>query len=393
MLIESFHSQSFKSTNQQINMRVGFDAKRAFLNKSGLGSYSRNLISALCSNFTESEFMLYTTRTNPDLFNPFFPNIRIRIPETPIHRRLHPVWRSFGIPKLLIHDEIDIFHGLSHELPFRFPSDKVKSVVTIHDLIYMRIPGLYSAFDRTIYERKTRYACRKADRIIAISQQTADDIVEFFGTNRDKIEVICQGCHPGFYQPLSPEEKTALKAKYGLPASYILYVGTIEKRKNLLSLLRALTEGNIEMPLVVIGRKKGYAAEVFRYLEKHRSIRVFFHDTIANTDLPGFYQLAEVFVYPSVYEGFGIPILEALASRTPVITSRGGCFSEAGGPSTLYVDPMNARDIAEAINRVIKDPELREKMTENGFQHAYGFRQDEVAGKVMNIYKKILQNA
>jgi len=172
-----------------------------------------------------------------------------------------------------------------------------------------------------------------------------------------------------------------------------LYVGTIEERKNLLSLARAMHEGNIDLPLVVIGKKTAYSSKVVRFLEKHRSVRVFFHEQTANPDLPGFYQLADVFVYPSVYEGFGIPILEALASRTPVITSRGGCFAEAGGPSTLYVDPMNIQEIAEAILRVTRDPDLRKKMTETGYMHASGFRQEEVAGKVMNIYKKILQNA
>jgi glycosyltransferase involved in cell wall biosynthesis len=374
-------------------MRIGFDAKRAFTNKSGLGGYSRNLISALCSNFPESEFVLYTSRKKPDLYNPPFPDVQVRIPENLIQRILHPFWRSYMIPRLLVSDRIDIFHGLSHELPFHFPTDKVKSVITIHDLIFMRFPGFYSATDRYIYERKFRYACKKADRIIAISRQTADDIVEFFGTDRNKIEVIYQGCHPDFYHPLSAEEKAAVRRKYALPASYILYVGTIEKRKNLLSLVRAMHEGNIELPLVVIGKKTVYADEVHRFLEKHRSMRVTFHDSVVNTDLPGIYQLADVFVYPSVYEGFGIPILEALASQTPVITSQGGCFSEAGGPSTLYVDPMNIGEISEAILRVIRDPALRNKMTEAGFKFASGFRQDEVAGSVMNVYIKLLQNA
>jgi len=368
------------------------DAKRAFLNKSGLGSYSRNLISALCSNFPDSEFVLYTTNTNADLFSPSFPNARVCTPDTLIQRKLHQVWRSYGIPKALVREGIDIYHGLSHELPFRFPADKVKSVVTIHDLIFLRLPSLYNPFDRALYERKTRYACQKADRIIAISRQTADDIVEFFGTSPGKIEVIYQGCHPGFYQQLSPEAKAALRKKYELPASYLLYVGTIEERKNLLSLLRAVHIGKIELPLVVIGKETAYAAEVFRFLEEHSTVHVIFYDSIANTDLPGFYQLADVFVYPSVYEGFGIPILEALASRTPVITSRGGCFSEAGGPSALYVDPMNPPEIAEAIRRVTGEPDLRKEMAETGYGHASGFRQDLVAGRVMNLYKNVLQN-
>jgi glycosyltransferase involved in cell wall biosynthesis len=374
-------------------MRIGLDAKRAFLNSTGLGSYSRNLISALCSDYSDSEFILYSTGKNPELFSPSYSNSVVHTPETRMQQWLHPIWRSYLVSELLIRDDIDVYHGLSHELPYRFPSGRVRSVVTIHDLIFLHFPWFYKAPDRYIYERKCRYACRIADRIIAISRQTADDIVEFFGTDRQKIEVIHQGCHPGFYQSITPEERAAVRIKYELPTSYILFVGTIEKRKNLLGLLRALHEGHIDMPLVVIGRKTPYITDVLKFLNMHRSLHVLFLDTIANADLPGFYQLADVFVYPSVYEGFGIPILEALASRTPVITSRKGCFTEAGGPSSLYVDPMNALEMADAIKRVIQDHDLRKTMADEGFRYASGFRQEEVAGKVMNIYKKVLQDA
>ena len=157
-------------------------------------------------------------------------------------------------------------------------------------------------------------------------------------------------------------------------------------------LLQAIHKGNIELPLVVVGRKTAYAAEVHRFLEKHPSLQVLFFDTIANTDLPGFYQLADVFVYPSLYEGFGLPVLEALASRIPVVTSRGGCFEEAGGPSTMYVDPADAAEMAGAILQVIRDRGLREKMIETGFQYASGFRPDEVARQVMNVYIKLMQH-
>jgi glycosyltransferase involved in cell wall biosynthesis len=372
-------------------MRIGFDAKRAFLNKSGLGSYSRNLITALSSNFSGTEFFLYTTKTNPDLYNPSSPNIRLRVPDNSIHRSLPALWRGYIVSKLLVQDGIDVFHGLSHEIPFGFPVKKVRSVVTIHDLIFLKLPYLYKAPDRYIYDRKFRYACRIADRIIAISQQTADDIVEYFGTDRDKIEVIYQGCHPGFYKTLSTAERDEIRAKYKLPESFILFVGTIEERKNLLSLLRALHHGNINIPLVVIGNKTAYAKEVFKFLDQHQSVRVFFYDVIQNTDLRGFYQLADVFVYPSVYEGFGIPILESLASRVPVITSRGGCFSEAGGPATLYVDPVNFEELAGAILQVLQHSDLKEKMIETGYQHAMKFKEDSVAGKVMQVYEKVMQ--
>jgi glycosyltransferase involved in cell wall biosynthesis len=203
--------------------------------------------------------------------------------------------------------------------------------------------------------------------------------------------VIHQGCHPDFYKALSAVERDEIRAKYELPESYILYVGTIEERKNLLSLVRALHQGKISIPLVVIGKKTSYAREVFKFLDQYNSVRVLFYDVVRNIDLRGFYQLAAVFVYPSVYEGFGIPILEALASRTPVITSRGGCFSEAGGSATLYVDPLNYEEIAGAILQVLQHSELQEKMAETGYQHAMTLKEENIAGKVMQVYERILQ--
>ena len=373
-------------------MRIGFDAKRAFLNKSGLGSYSRNLIVALSSNFPGSEYILYTPTVNPDLFNPSSPNIRIRVPETFIHRKLYSFWRSYTVSKLLVRDKIDIFHGLSHEIPIHFPVNKVRSVVTIHDLIFLRFPHLYNAIDRYIYRQKFRYSCQRADRIIAISMQTASDISEFFGIPPDKIDVVYQGCHPAFYDPLSADEKKQIRAKYNLPESYLLYVGTIEERKNLLTLVQALHLGKIDIPLVVIGRPTAYAHKIHDFMKRHKSVSTVFYDVVQNTDLRGFYQLADAFVYPSVYEGFGIPVLEALASKTPVITSSGGCFAEAGGPETLYVDPLNCRELADAIVRVLQHSDLRDKMIQTGYKHALGFKEDKVAAKVMKVYEKVLHH-
>ena len=198
-------------------MRIGFDAKRAFLNKSGLGSYSRNLIAALTCNFPEEEYFLYTTRTNPGLFDPSSPNIRMRVPETFIHRKMRSYWRSYAVSKQIQEDGIDIFHGLSHEIPYHFPVNTVKSVVTIHDLIFLRLPRLYNAIDRYIYRHKFRHACQTANRIIAISKQTASDITEFFGTQPEKIDVVYQGCNPLYYNPLSADERKLIRSEIQSP--------------------------------------------------------------------------------------------------------------------------------------------------------------------------------
>ena len=373
-------------------MRIGFDAKRAFFNKSGLGSYSRNLIQGLAKKYPENEYILYTPGTNPDLYEPFQECFNIKVPQRFYHRIFRSYWKSFYVSKQLPRDRIQIFHGLSHELPYNFPVKQVKSVVTIHDLIFLRLPHLYRTIDRTIYERKFRYSCHVSNRIIAVSQQTANDVVEFFKIEPGKIDVVYQGCNPMFNNEVSLIEKEILRMKYLLPKSFILYVGTIEERKNLLTLIKALHYGKIDMPLVVIGKNTPYLNKVIEFIERHSLINIIFCDIVQNQDLPGIYQLADLFVYPSIFEGFGIPILEALYSKVPVITSKGSSLAEAGGKYTLYVDPNNVEEMSAAIKKVLFDRELQEKMKLEGYKHARGFDEDKVVANIMDVYLKVMKN-
>lgn len=374
-------------------MRIGFDAKRAFFNKSGLGSYSRNLIQGLAEMYPENEYVLYTPELNYELFEPSQKCIQVKGPAKPIHRIFRSYWRSFYLSRQLPHDGIQIFHGLSHEIPYHFPKKQVRSVVTIHDLIFLRLPHLYRMVDRTIYERKFRYACLTSDRIVAVSRQTSLDIQEFFGIAPEKIDVVYQGCNPVFNTDVSLIEKEILRMKYLLPKSFILYVGTIEERKNLLTLIKALHYGKIDMPLVVIGKPTSYLNKISEFIERHGLINIIFCDIVQNQDLPGIYQLADLFVYPSIFEGFGIPILEALYSRVPVITSRGSSLTEAGGEHTIYVDPNNVEEMAAAIRKVLIDRELQEKMIAEGYKHARKFDADKVTGNIVQVYNKLLTHA
>jgi glycosyltransferase involved in cell wall biosynthesis len=374
-------------------MKIGFDAKRAFFNKSGLGSYSRNLIQGLAEKYPENEYVLYTPELNFELFEPNQNCISVKGPTRPLHRIFRFYWRSFYLSHQLLRDRIEIFHGLSHEIPYNFPKKQVRSIVTIHDLIFLRLPHLYRLLDRTIYEKKFRYSCEVSDRIVAVSRQTADDIVEFFDISPDKIDVIYQGCNPVFNTDVSLIEKEILRMKYLLPKSFILYVGTIEERKNLLTLIKALHYGRIDMPLVVIGKPTPYLNKIIEFIERHSLINIIFCDIVQNQDLPGIYQLADLFVYPSVFEGFGIPILEALYSRVPVITSKGSCFAEAGGAYTLYVDPNNVEEMAAAIKKVLLDRDLQEKMIAEGYKHSRNFDADKVTANIVQVYNKVLEHA
>jgi glycosyltransferase involved in cell wall biosynthesis len=336
--------------------------------------------------------VLYTPDLNYVLFEPTHECIEVKGPERVFHRIFRSYWRSFHLSHQLPKDGIEIFHGLSHEIPYNFPKKQVKSIVTIHDLIFLRLPHMYSFFDRIIYEKKFRYSCETSDRIVAVSRQTADDIVEFFNISPEKIDVVYQGCNPVFNTEVPMIEKEILRMKYLLPKSFILYVGTIEERKNLLTLIKALHYGKIDMPLVVIGKHTPYLNKVIEFIERHSLINIIFCDIVHNQDLPGLYQLANLFVYPSIFEGFGIPILEALYSKVPVITSRASSMTEVGGDFTIYVDPNNVEEMAAAIKKVLFDRDLQEKMIMEGYQHARNFDADKVTANIMQVYHKVLKN-
>ncbi len=261
--------------------------------------------------------------------------------------------------------KLDIFHGLSQELPYGIEKTGVRSLVTVHDLIFMRFPEFYNWIDVKIYNWKLIHACRVSDHIVAISNQTKSDLIKFLNIVPDKITVIHQGCNPYFWKNYSKEFFQEVRTKYNLPEKYLLYVGTVEERKNLLGIVKAMHINNIKIPLVVIGRKVDiYYRKVLNYIAVNRLTDIFFPERILNIELPVVYQNAECFIYPSFFEGFGIPLIEALVSKTPVITSKRGCFAEAAGPGSIYIDPYDSERIGEAILKVINSKEIRDKMIE-----------------------------
>jgi len=370
-------------------MKIGFDAKRAFFNFSGLGNYSRNIIQYLNKFFPDNSYYLYIPKKNKDFQIEVSQNQHIVYPNSRMSKRFPSFWRSFWLSPSLEQEELNIYHGLSNEIPFGIHKHQVPSVVTIHDLIFLRHPEWYGSIDRKIYYRKSLYSCKAADRIIAISEQTKNDIIHYYNISPDKIDVIYQGCDPIFYHETSEEEKAGVKNKFDLPSEYILYVGTIEKRKNLLTLVQALHKGKIQIPLVIVGRQKAYVESVKKYIPDHTLENIYFLQNVPNNDLPSLYQMARLFVYPSQFEGFGIPILEALYSHTPVITSKGGCFSEAGGEHSIYVEPGNIDELAGSIQLVLDDQQLRDIMIEKGYQHALKFNEKVIARNVMDVYRKV----
>jgi glycosyltransferase involved in cell wall biosynthesis len=380
-------------------MRIGFDAKRATHNYTGLGNYSRSLIKNLSEKFPSNEYLLYSPSfdsKNPQLsFLKQRENISIKTPASVFGRTFKASWRSIGLGTQLRKDKIDIYHGLSHELPLNIRIAEIKSVVTVHDLIFMRFPQFYNYIDRKIYKNKLIHSCKMANKIIAISEQTKQDLIDFLEVDKNKIEVVYQSCNPLFKVEATAAEKEKIAKKYGLPKQYILNVGTIEDRKNLISVVKAmnkLKDKRPELQLVVVGGFTNYVYKVKQLIREFGlHDRVVFLQNVSYKDLPAIYQMADVFIYPSLFEGFGLPIIEALNSKVPVITSKGGCFPEAGGPSSAYVNSTNSTEIAEAIERILDDETLRKKMIADGYQYAQNFNDDVIAKRMMEVYQSVLE--
>lgn len=374
-------------------MNIGFDAKRAFQNRTGLGNYSRTLVKSLAAYYPQHHYFLFAPKSKP-LFRPEA-GMRTILPQKPHHRWLKPVWRSRWVVNDLRHHHINVYHGLSAELPFGIHNSGVKSVVTMHDLIFERYPKQYNPIDVYTYRRKAVYACRQASRVIAISEQTKADLMEFYRVPEERISVCYQGCDPSFQLQHTAEDIRRMKTKYALPQDYFLYVGSVIERKNLMGIAQAMRslKGKLDLPLVVLGDGTGYKKEVKEYLRKEGLEQqvIWLNEThkFAFADLPALYQGAVALLYPSMFEGFGIPILEALWSRTPVVTSNGSCFAETGGNAVLYVDPLQPAAIAHAMEQVAADEVLRADMQQKGILHAQHFTLDKCAAAVMNVYENI----
>jgi len=382
-------------------MNIGFDAKRAYHNGTGLGHYSRTLIRSLAEYFPQDEYFLFNPKPS-ELFKLNGKNIHEVLPSKLLHKTLSSVWRSTWIKSDLEKLNIDIYHGLSNEIPLDIDVTDIKSVVTIHDVIFERFPGQYSKIDVEIYKRKFKYACDHADKVIAISEQTKKDIMEFYKTPEEKISVCYQSCNPAFGEKVSEKTKQQIKEKYSLPDQYFLYVGSIIERKNLMGICKAiyLLRNELKIPLVVIGDGTKYKQQVKDFIKQNgldKQIIFLSEDPLAKVassflkaeDFPAIYQSAIAMLYPSFFEGFGIPVLEALWSRLPVITSNVSCLPEAGGDGAYYVDPNSSEEIAEGMKTIFADGSFTEALKQKGWQHAQNFTQQKCAADVMRVYEKL----
>ena len=397
-------------------MVIGFDAKRAFRNNTGLGNYSRGVIGQLTVNSEQIivngeqlTVVLYTPSVK-GRYEHYFEGVKVVEPKG-MWKAMRSVWRSVGVSRAAKRDGVELFHGLSHELPYGLPKG-VKKVVTMHDLIVFRFPEFFKPADRVIHRLKMRHACKVADIVVAISEQTKKDLMEFLGVPEEKIRVVYQSCDDIFWGVNNEqitdnsEQITAVREKYGLPERYIICVGTLEERKNQLRVIEAMERVNEELRikneelpdevgLVLVGRARGdYGQRVLEKVKGERS-KVKGNRFCVLTgadfkDFPALYAGAVASVYMSRFEGFGIPVLESMCCDCPVVTSNVSSMPEAGGEAALLAAPEDVDAIAAHLLRLCTDEAFRQEWIEKGRQQRRTFAPEKVSADMMEVYKSLL---
>ncbi len=354
-------------------MRVGFDAKRYFNNQSGLGNYSRDLVDALILQYPESKFLLLH---KPNLANLYQQQ---GIQHTPNAGLL---WRVNGILNTIKHLELDVFHGLSNELPYGKWHTNTQKVVTIHDVIYKLFPKQYPFLDRTIYHQKTKHAIAIADTIIATSNATAKDIISLYHADEKKVNVVYQTCGEAHWQSYTEQQILYFKQQNNLDFPFLLYVSSFQQRKNHLVLIKAFSlvkDKNIK--LVLAGRKGDtYNACITLIEELKLQHQIMLLTDVESTDLPLLYRSAKGFVYPSMVEGFGIPLLEAACAGLPLAVNNIEVFKEIAPKNTLFFEPNNTQQLADVLQNLAQMP------IQDYSQHLAQFTPQYCAQKVFELY-------
>lgn len=356
-------------------MKIAFDAKRYYHNNTGLGNYSRTIVGGLQRLYPDNSYVLYDARTLP---------------------------RTFSLAHRARREGCDIFHGLSNELPLRLP-DSMPTVVTMHDVAWRTFPDMYHAADRVIYDFKYGRACRNATHVIAISESTKRDVMRFYGVPEENISVIYQPVQEFYYTPLSADEtETAVSNRFGgsLPDDFILYVGSINSRKNLIAVIDALAmlKPDNRPFLLVVGNGRAYRTLVEQRIEQYglRNSVAIATDIHNNTLLQALYAKARLFVYPSFYEGFGLPVVEAALQQTPVITTTVSSLPEAAGPDACLINPHSscaAEQMAHHIARLTADDSLNRHTGKAMEQYARThFDPTMLTHRMMHLYRRLTGN-
>jgi glycosyltransferase involved in cell wall biosynthesis len=372
--------------------RIGIDATALPPQPAGAGIYTINLIHSLAALDTDFEFYIIAQQSGRKLIESDKTRALnwVVLPDKSPPRRL--IWEQTRLPGLVRKMELDLLHSLHYSRPL---SLECSSVVTFHDMTFFLYPQYHTFFKRLYFPAAMRKSARSADALISVSENTKKDLVERLGVPDSKIHVVYHGVADRF-KPISDwNQLENISQKYNLPAEFILYVGVVEPRKNLISLLNVfqnLQKSNKNLGLVIAGQTGwGYHAvqEMVAKLELRDT--VLFTGYIPPEDLPAIYNLARLFVYPSIYEGFGLPVLEAMACGTPTITTSISSLPEIVGDAGILVPPNDDRALLEAIKSLLEDEKDQNRLSTRGLQHAAEFTWTRTAQETCEIYSQVLE--
>jgi glycosyltransferase involved in cell wall biosynthesis len=370
---------------------IYLDVSAAVHRRAGLGRYAESLTRALVAQAPDRYGLFYNRERGVEPL----PGLE-HVPARTVALGYKP-WRMLvwggqlvrlGLDRWL--PEAELFHATEHLL---LPLRSIPTVLTVHDLIFRHLPAHHKRLNRWYLNLTMPLYCRRGTHIVTVSECARRDLIAAYRLPAEKITVVYEAADPRFC-PQPPERVSAVRSRYGLPGRYLLFVGTIEPRKNLTRLLEAfetIHEGGLSDGLVIVGRRGWLYGDFFARLEQS-PVRgaVIFPGYVPDEDLPAIYAGAQALAFPSLYEGFGLPVLEAMACGTPVVTSDVSSIPEIGGEAALYVDPLDVEGMSEAIRRVLSDAWLRNQLRARGLAQAAQFSWERAAAQTAAVYEAVL---
>lgn len=367
---------------------IGIDARK--VQDFGIGTYIRNLVAGLAEIDHENQYVLLTGPQGRDALGELPENFRVVIERSPVYSARELVALSWRLLRL----RVDLYHSTHYVLPIATPA---RVVVTIHDIIHLLYPHFLPNRIAFYYaQRMMRRSLTRADRVIAVSENTRSDLMEYFGIDGRSIDVIYNGVDSTFRQKLAEDDLDRWLRQLGIRRPYLLFVGNPKPHKNLDRVIqayaRALEIEDFDAPLVCVGDRTAAQFKLRQRAEQlgiGDKVRLLGH--VAQEALPALYQGATLFLYPTLYEGFGLPVVEAMASGTPVLTSNTSALKEVAGGHAHLVDPLDTERMAKAIARLMGDHEYREGLSEKGVARAGDFRWRLTAELTRQVYLDVLR--